>query len=207
MPTIGYEDLPVPAGGDGPDVPAAIAALATAIDPRLVHDVTDLADRNSRFSAAPQHTVCVAGDGTMWAKTDGGSNTWATLWEPVPSWQAVTPLSGYEESIYPLQARLVGGQVFLRGRIQRTDGNVIPNDGVAIATVPSSCIPQEQIGAYAATSSLAGDVVIGVGKLEILDVNTASGLGGPGTILWWSQDAPTADGTPWVNISGSYWTD
>jgi hypothetical protein len=207
LPTIGYEELPVPAGGDGPDVPAALADLATALDPRLVHDVTDLADRNSRFSTAPQHTLCIAADGTTWVKTSSGSNTWATLWEPVPAWQAVTPLSGYEEGSYPLQARKIGNQVFLRGRIQRTDGQVIPNDGVAIATVPTSCIPQEQIGAYAATSSLAGDVLIGVGKLEVLDVNTASSLGDPGTILWWSQDGATANGTPWVNISGSYWID
>lgn len=46
--------------------------------------------------------------------------------------------------------------------------------------------------------------MIGTGKVEILDANTASSLGAPGTVLWWSQDGP---GTPWVNISGSYWID
>lgn len=207
MPTIGYEELPVPAGGDGPDVPAALAALATAIDPRLVHDVTNLADRNSRFSTAPQHTLAVAADGTMWLKTDSGSNTWATIWEPLPSWQSVTPATGYEHGAYPAQARLVGTQVFLRGRLQRIDGTVIPNDGVKIGDVPTAMIPQEQIGSMAAQSSLTGDVVIGVGKLEVLDVDTANALGAPGSILYWSQDGTTAGGTPWVNISGSYWID
>lgn len=207
MATIGYADLPIPAGGDVPEVPGAIADLATAIDPHLVQHVTNLADRNSTLSGAPQHTVAIAGDGTTWVKTDSGSNTWVTVWEPLPAWQDVTLAAGYQEDTYTPQARRIGKQVFLRGRIARTDSAVIPNGGIKIASVPTGCIPQGQIGAYAATSSLAGSVVIGTGKLEVLDVDTASSLGDPGSILWWSQDGPTESGTPWVNISGSYWID
>lgn len=206
MPLIGLADLPVPAGGDAPAGAGQMAALAEVVDVHLVHHVTNLADRNSRFSEAPQHALAVALDGTMWVKTSGVSNTWVTIWEPLPAWQGVTPASGYEGGAYTPQARRVGQQVFLRGRLQRADSElVIPNNGVKIGEVPTDCIPQEQIGAFAATSSLAGDVVIGVGKLEIVDVNTSSGLGAPGSILWWSQDG--TDGSPWVNISGSYWID
>ncbi|MEU0807351.1 hypothetical protein [Streptomyces sp. NPDC005970] len=207
MATIGYAELPVPAGGDAPVAVAAIADLATAVDPHLVQHVTNLADRNTRLSGAPQHTVAIADDGTTWVKTDSGSNTWITVWEPLPAWTDITLASGYQEDTYTPQARRIGQQVWLRGRIARTDGAVIPNNGIKIGSVPTDCIPQGQIGAYAATSSLAGSVLIGVGKLEILDVDTASSLGDPGSILWWSQDGATEGGTPWINISGSYWLD
>lgn len=207
MATIGYADLPVPAGGDGPQIPSALADLAAAVDPHLVQHVTNLADRNTTLSGAPQHTVAIANDGTTWVKTDSGSNTWITVWEPLPAWTDITLASGYQEDTYTPQVRRIGQQVWLRGRIARTDGAVIPNQGIRIGSVPTDCIPQGQIGAWAATCSLAGSVVIGVGKMEVLDVDTASALGPPGSILWWTQDGPTEAGTPWVNISGSYWID
>lgn len=207
MATIGYADLPVPAGGNAPDVTAAIADLATAVDPHLVQHVTNLADRNTTLSGAPQHTVAIAADGTTWVKTDSGSNEWITVWEPLPAWRDITLASGYQEDTYTPQVRRIDQQVFVRGRIARTDGAVIPNQGIRLGSVPTDCIPQGQIGAWAATCSLAGSVVIGVGKCEVLDVDTASALGPPGSILWWTQDGPTEAGTPWVNISGSYWLD
>jgi hypothetical protein len=208
LPTIGYAQLPVPAGADTPDVVGALADLATALDPHLVQTVTDLADRNSTLSTAPQHTVAVADDGTTWIKTDGGTNTWITVWEPLPAWQNITLASGYQSSGgYAPQARLVGKRVSLRGRIERTDGQVIPTNGVMLGTVPTSCIPQEQVGQYAGTCSLANDVVIGVGKVEILEVDTSSTLGDAGDLTWWSQDGPTAAGTPWIGINGEYWID
>ncbi|GAA4688185.1 hypothetical protein [Streptomyces youssoufiensis] len=208
MATIGYETLPVPAGGDGPDVPAWLADMATAVDPHLVHDVTNLADRNSRFAGAPLCTLCVAADGTTWVKTSASANTWVTLWEPLPAWQPVTLATGYTASGgYTPQARLIGKRVYLRGRIERSDGQVVPNQGVKVGSVPSTCIPQVQIGAWAATGSLAGDVTIGVGKLEVLEVGSASALGVAGDITWWSQDGATAGGTPWIAINGAYWID
>jgi hypothetical protein len=208
LPTIGYAQLPVPAGADTPTVASALADIATALDPHLVQHVTDLADRNSTLSSAPQHTVAVAEDGTTWIKTDGGSNTWVTVWEPLPAWQNCTLAAGYQSSGgFTPQARLVGNRVSLRGRIERTDGQVIPINGVKVGSVPTACIPQEQVGAYAGTCSLAGDVIIGVGKLEVLETGTSSVLGGAGDITWWSQDGPTATGTPWIAINGEYWTD
>jgi hypothetical protein len=208
LPNIGYAELPVPAGADAPTIVDALADLATALDPRLWQHVEDLADRNATLASAPQHTVANAADGTTWIKTDGGSNTWVTVWEPLPAWQNVTLTSGYQSSGgYTPQARLIGSQVNLRGRIERVDGQVIPINGVKVGTVPTSCIPQEQVGTYAGTCSLAGDVIIGVGKLEILETDTSSTLGDAGDITWWSQDGPTATGTPWIAINGAYWID
>lgn len=208
MATIGYAQIPVPGGGDAPVGPGALAAMAQVVDPRLLQHVQDQAERDATYSDAPLHTAVTAEDGTLWIKTSTTENTWATVWAPDPEWRPVGMLSGYQGDTYTPQARRIGNQVWLRGRISRVDAAVIPNSGVGIATVPADCIPQTQVGAYAATSSLAGDIVIGTGKLEVLDADTSSSLGGPGTITWWSQDGDTAaSGTPWVNISGSYWID
>ncbi|MDX3044065.1 hypothetical protein PV383_43935 [Streptomyces caniscabiei] len=208
MATIGYAELPVPAGASAPSVVAALADLATVVDPHLVQHVNDLAERDSTLSTAPQHTLAIAADGTTWIKTDGGTNTWATVWEPLPDWQNVTLASGYQSSGgYTPQARLEGKKVSLRGRIERVDGTVIVNNGAKVGAVPTSCIPQVQVGSFPATCSLAGDVVIGTGKVEVLEVGTSSTLGVAGDITWWSQDGPTAGGTPWIAINGSYWID
>lgn len=207
MATVGYAQLPIPGGGDAPVGPGALMELAAGIDPHLVQHVADQAERDALYAAAPLHTMVSAENGSLWLKTSATANTWAPIYEPVPAWRPVEMLTGYQADSYTPQVRRVGSHVWLRGRIARTDGTVIPNNGLGIAKVPADCVPQQQIGAYAATSSLQGDVVIGVGKLEVLDVGTASSLGDPGTILWWSQDGPTATGTPWVNISGDYWID
>ncbi|MBQ1122653.1 hypothetical protein [Streptomyces sp. B15] len=204
MATFGYADLPVPGGSDAPTGPAALAELAQRIDRHLVQHVADQAERDATLDDAPLHTVATAQDGSLWIKTDGFSNTWATIWEPLPDWRPIEPASGYQGGAYTPQVRRVGNQVWLRGRLQRVDEAVIPTNGVKIGQVPDDCIPQEQVGSIAANSSLADDVVIGVGKLEVLDANTASSLGDPGAITWWSQDG---SGTSWVNISGSYWID
>lgn len=207
MATVGYAQLPIPGGGDAPVGPGALYELGGAIDPHLVQHVVDQAERDATYAAAPLHTLVSAANGSLWIKTSASANVWATLYEPVPAWRPLEMLAGYQEDTYTPQIRRIGSHVWLRGRIGKSDGTVIPNGGIGIAKVPSDCIPQVQIGAFAATSSLAGDVTIGTGKLEVLDTGTASALGPPGTVLWWSQDGATAAGTPWVNISGDYWID
>lgn len=207
MATVGYAKIRIPGGGDAPVGPGALMEMGTDIDPHLLQHVVDQAERDATYADAPLHTAVTAEDGSLWLKTSATTNTWATLYEPDPPWRPIDLVTGYQAGTYRPEVRRIGNRVWLRGRIERTNGTVIPNDGVGIAKVPDDCIPQEQIGAYAATSSLSDDVVIGTGKLEVLDTGTASSLGAPGTVLWWSQDGPTAAGTPWVNISGSYWID
>ncbi|GAA2971356.1 hypothetical protein [Streptomyces enissocaesilis] len=205
---IGYAQLPVPGGGDAPVGPSALAALASAIDPHLLQHVANLAERNSLYATAPLHTAVLAANGSLWIKTSATENVWTTIYEPDPPWRPISMRAGYQGGAYTPQARRIGNRVWLRGRIERTDNAVIPNGGVAIATVPDDCIPRLQIGTYPATASLAGDIVIGVGKLEVLEAGMSSSLGGEGTVVWWSQDGETAtSGTPWVNISGEYWLD
>ncbi|WP_329151201.1 hypothetical protein OIU91_28325 [Streptomyces sp. NBC_01456] len=207
MATVGYSKIRIPGGGDAPVGPGALMEMGADIDPHLLQHVADRAERDALYTDAPLHTAVTAEDGSLWLKTSATSNVWATVYEPDPAWRPLGLVSGYTGDTYTPEVRRIGSRVWLRGRIARTDGTVIPQNGIGIGKVPDDCIPQEQIGAYAATSSLQGDVVIGVGKLEVLDVGTASSLGDPGTVLWWSQDGPTAAGTPWVNISGSYWID
>lgn len=205
MATIGYAQLPVPDGSDAPTGAGQMAALAAAIDLRLLHHVTNAADRDTELADAPVNTVAVAANGTMWVKTGVSPDVWVTVHEPRGAWQPVIPAAGYTISSPPAEYRLVNGQVHLRGRIARTDETNIPTNGVAICAVPTDIAPLTQ-ASWPAACSLAGDIVVGVGKIEMVGKdNPSSSWGPPGTLVWWTQEVPA--GTPWVNISGNYWTD
>ncbi|MDX2863502.1 hypothetical protein PV338_46075, partial [Streptomyces scabiei] len=93
MANLGYAELPVPAGGQSPTVPAHLAALAEAIDPHLRQTATDLADRTTKYATAPAHTLVTADDGTMWLKISSVADTWVTIWEPPPLWDLTLTLS------------------------------------------------------------------------------------------------------------------
>jgi hypothetical protein len=70
--------------------------------------------------------------------------------------------------------------------------------------VPDDCIP-EQIASWDGGQSLTGDPSTAVGRMEAFSPDQDSNaLGGRGSLIWYSQDGT---GTPWVDISGSYWLD
>jgi hypothetical protein len=208
--TIGNAELPIPGGGDSPTGPAQLAELAEAIDPHLWQHVTNLADRNARLDEAPLQTVAVAPDGTTWVKISGTTNTWATIYEPLPAWQPLTLAAGYESGQTLAEGRIYSGQVHLRGTIQRTDGQLISANGTKLATVPTALIPS-QIARYAAPSSMTGDAMVGACRMEVYSPDQdANAIGGRGSVVVWSQDGQQDSGTPglmWVDISGSYWLD
>ncbi|KDN73908.1 hypothetical protein DF19_41660 [Streptomyces olindensis] len=210
MATIGNAELPIPGGGDSPTTPGHLAELAEAIDPYLWQHVTNLADRNARLSEAPIQTVALAPDGTTWVKISSSTNTWATLYEPLPAWQPLTLPAGYESGQTLAEGRVVGGQVHLRGTIQRIDAQLISANGTKLATVPTALIPS-QIARYAAPSSMTGDAMVGACRMEVYSPDQdANAIGGRGSVVVWSQDGQQdagVAGLAWVDISGSYWLD
>lgn len=206
MATIGYAALPVPAGGDAPQVPTDLAELATALDPHLVQHAEDQADRDSRFATAPIQTLVLAEDGTAWMKLSSLTNTWSTLAAPLQAWQpTITLKTGFEEGAVDLGVRVKDAtHVYLKGRIERTDAtNILDANAVNLGAVPSGLIPTE-LRTYAGTCSMAGATTDASGRIEILETTTASAYGDAGDILWWYQGT---DGTAWVDISGDYWID
>jgi hypothetical protein len=202
--TIGYANLPVPGGGDAPDGPPALADLATALDPHLVQHVDDLADRTATLSAAPVWTVAVARDGTTWVKTAADSDTWTTIWEPVPAWRPITLATGFQTNTLTPQVRVYNGQVYTRGRIAKVDGTVIDGtNGITLATVPDDCLPDD-IVTGSAFFSLTGDPLIGAGRFEVRPLDNPD----VGDLVFYSQDGAQDGGTVgplWVDISSSYW--
>ncbi|WP_263170695.1 hypothetical protein [Streptomyces sp. SCSIO ZS0520] len=205
MAAIGYAQLPVPGGGQSPTTPGDLADLATALDPRLVHQVTNLAERTTRFATAPAHTLVTADDGTTWLKTSATADTWATLWAPPPVWnRQITLKSGFQAGDVRLAAMVVDGgrKVEVQGRIERTDATKIydPN-AVNLGSVPSDLIPP-RLATWSGTCSMAGATTDASGRLEVLGANTASAYGSTGDLLWWYQGT---EGTDWVDISGYYW--
>lgn len=204
MATIGYADLPVPAGANSPTIPADIAALAEAIDPHLWQDADDEADRDTRYSTAPALTAVRAPDGSAWIKTSSVSNTWFTICQPVEAWRPVSLSAGFEAGQTDPEARIDRGQVHLRGRIQRIDTTGIAIGGVKLGAVPTDCIP-DQICSWSGGASLTGDPTTGVGRCEVFSPDQdGNALGARGSLIWYSQDGT---GVAWVDISGSYWLD
>ncbi|QCX81040.1 hypothetical protein C9F11_37285 [Streptomyces sp. YIM 121038] len=204
--TIGFAELPVPVGGDSPTIPADIAELASVLDPHLVQHAVDQADRDATYAAAPVQTLVIAQNGTTWIKTSSVANTWVTIWEPMQTWQSTLTLkAGFEEGAVDLGIRrLEGGHVYLKGRVQRIDGNNIEDaNAVNLGSVPSSLVP-EALGTWAGTCSMAGTTTLAAGRMEVLGDNTSSAYGDPGDLLWWYQGP---GGTGWVDISGDYWLD
>lgn len=202
MATVGYAELPIPGGGDAPVGPGALAELALAIDPHLVQHVVDQAERDAQYAAAPLHTLVSAENGSLWLKTSATANTWAVISEPLAAWRPITLASGYTAGQTTPEVRIDRGQVHLRGRIEKTDGTVIPIGGTKLATVPDDCIPDE-LSSWAAGQSVTGDPMTAVGRCEVFSPDQdANSLGGRGSLVWYSQDGT---GTPWVDISGSYW--
>lgn len=192
---IGYAELPVPAGGDGPAAPAALAELAVAIDPHLIQHVTNLAQRNSLYSAAPLHTTVSAENGSLWIKTSAVSNVWATVYEPLNPWQPITLASGFTSNGgYTPEYRVRGQQVHMRGRIERVNPLLTMDGGggLTVATVPPDAVP-DQLSNWNGGQSLTGDPVTAVCRLEAAT-----------NIVFWSQDG---SGAAWIDISGSYWLD
>jgi hypothetical protein len=204
LPTIGFANLPVPAGGDAPAGAGQLAALATAIDPHLIHHVQDEADRDSVLADAPVHTVAVADNGTTWVKIGTAPDVWVTVWEPIPAWQPLTLAAGIGQSseIAP-SVRRIGTHVYLQGAVNRTDGTNFNAEAVKLGTVPSDCIPP-QLRRYVGGASMAGDTTDATGRIEILGTSSSSSYGTAGDVLWWYQGT---GGTPWVDIAGDYWMD
>lgn len=204
MATVGRALLPVPGGGDAPAGPGALAAFGLAVDPHLVQHVVDKAARDAQYGDAPLHTLVSAENGSLWIKTSATSNTWAAIYEPLPAWRPITLASGYEAGQTDPEVRIVGGRVHLRGRIEKVDGTVISINGVKLGTVPDDCIPA-QIASWDGGQSLTGDPATAVGRMEAFSPDQDSNsLGGRGSLIWYTQDGT---GTPWVDISGSYWLD
>nr|WP_173294448.1 hypothetical protein [Streptomyces sp. FR1] len=205
MANLGYAELPVPAGGQSPTVPAHLAALAEAIDPHLRQTATDLADRTTKYATAPAHTLVTANDGTMWLKTSSVSDTWVTIWEPLPTWdRTLTLASGFQEGDVEIGLMIVdsGRKVELKGRIEKTDATKITNpNAVNLGSVPNDCIPPE-LRTWPGCCSMAGTTTDAAGRLEVLGDSTTSAYGSTGDLLWWYQGT---DGTDWVDISGYYW--
>lgn len=73
--------LPIPVGSNGPNLAADIAALARAVDARLVLLAANQSERDAEYFDAKAGTLVVTPDGWMWLKTSSPPKaaTWLTL--------------------------------------------------------------------------------------------------------------------------------
>jgi hypothetical protein len=197
---IGYAGLPVPGGAQAPTVPPNLAALAQAIDRHLLQHAVDAADRDSRFENAPLHTAVTGEDGSLWIKTSATTNTWAAVYEPTPAWRPITLAAGFQSA--NAAVRRIGTRVHVRGTIERTDGTLITST-TKVGEVPADCYPTHT-SRGAGGSTITGDPVVGVGRIEVLGAGSNVNGATQGALMWYSQDG---SGTNWVGVDFSYWTD
>lgn len=203
MATIGYAQAPIPGGGDAPAGPGAFAEYGLAIDPHLIQHVATKAERDSLYADAPVHTAVTANDGSLWLKTSASSNTWAVIYEPDPGWRPLSLAAGFEADQTDPEVKVIGNQVWLRGRVRKADGTTVGTNATKLGNVPSDCIPT-QLASFAGGASLTGDPITGVARFEVYSPTNT--LQSPGSLMLYSQDGESY-GFTWVDISGSYWKD
>lgn len=121
MPETSASHLPYPSMDDAPNVPADLQALVQQADPRLVLRAKDASDRNTRYPH-PEPGMLVAGENKVVWLADSGGN-WHTVHEPPGAWVDMALQTGVQKAgMMQPQARQQGGQVWLRGAIERADG-------------------------------------------------------------------------------------
>ncbi|MFF1625568.1 hypothetical protein [Streptomyces sp. NPDC058272] len=133
-----------PVLGDIPDIEIATQTLVNGVVPKLV---MRFADANARAAALSGATKPVAGMITYLIAEDRwegrqADGSWLLLSDG--TWQPLTFKSGYAAHAgSPGWRKKAGGGIELRGRIRKTSGGDLTDNGdvVPFATIPSSVAP------------------------------------------------------------------
>lgn len=127
MPTTPLAKTPYPSGSDAPAAAADMMRFLTHIDPKLVHDAVDEADRDAKYGDGPKGIVVVSGDSRkVWFKTGAGLQ-WLAIYEDT-GWvdKGFTIAQGFEISTH-LRARRVNKTVEIRGQMLNTGDDITAN--------------------------------------------------------------------------------
>lgn len=128
MPTTPLAKTPYPSGSDAPAAAADMMRFLTHIDPKLVHDAVDEADRDARYSDGPKGILVVSGDvKKVWLKIADGTPRWIAIYEDT-GWvdKGFTVAQGFEIGGH-LRARRVNKVVELRAHLLRTGDAIKAN--------------------------------------------------------------------------------
>lgn len=191
MPTSELAALPYPSAADADNVPADMQSLTAKLDTTVPLVADDAADRDSRLADAGIGQLCVAKDGSaVWVKT---ANGWVTKAEAPGLWVTLTVNTGYT-AVYPVQYRMWGNLVSLRGSVAKSNGSGFGSTDENILTLPDEAAPTGNSVRVALPASVAGDSTIPA-------INAV--ISTDGGIYLFSND-----NNPQVNLDGCmYWTD
>lgn len=146
MPTDAY-GVTYPSSLDAPDGAAQMMALVASFSSRLVQEVTDQADRDSRFADAPSGVLVVTTQapwsiwlrsGTTWLKIYYDTGWVTTGFSPAPNWD-ISQTGG-------TRGRNKNGTIEINVDANRTTGDLAGGaDGnigdVQVCTIPPSLAP------------------------------------------------------------------
>lgn len=184
---------------DAPDLPKAIADLATGVIPR---GVLPFASASTRGATLTGNSAPHAGMVTYLQDVDRLEVWDGSKWQAIVSstlpWANVTLGSAYEAwdgSTVGPRVRREGSIVYLEGRLQRQDGGTIgATDSLVLGTVPAAYRP---VGHYAESAALISNgyqTIAPVARIEIWHTD--------GTIRYWSQKS-----TQFVGFSAWWFVD
>lgn len=189
--------LRVPDEAAADDVPADLSYILTQLDTAVVLYAVSLSDRDSKYYNAPSGVICVvrAVDTTITGiyvkRTDVGTATWGTVWEPPSAltFVAISPADQYTSRGTPTYDPGVWGEpggVFAtcKGAIVKVDATNISN-GSVIGNLPSGYLPLNTSADYpcATTYQTAN---IGSSKINLTADGTITYFGP--TLAWVSLD-------------------
>lgn len=192
------QSVPYPVLSDAPNIETAMSALVNGIIPYGVMRFKDAAERSATFVGTvkfvPGMITYLAAEDRWEAYQANG--TWLPLSDG--PWTPLTFKAGYNAfGGSPGWRRKAGGGIELRGRFQKTVGNLV-NDGtiVPFATLPSSITPAAARFYICASNRISsGGVTHYTARVEVSAVTeiryTVEQGGGIGTVpdpAWISLD-------------------
>lgn len=154
MATTDWSGAPLPDSTSADNVPADLAAYSDVIDPLLVLQATDTADRDSRFALLPKGSTVMTGTPlALWVKAVSGSPTWDdVMYDSGWVTAGFTAQAGWAVNLRQIRRR--AGIVELRGSMNRTGADLTPTSGgihdgnladTAVLQLPSGWFPSSTV--------------------------------------------------------------
>lgn len=183
MPNTPLAKIPYPSGSDAPAAAADMMAAFMNMDARLVLPAVDEADRDARYSEAPESSLVVSGASKkIWLKTGPTAVDWVLIFGDT-GWVTNGFVVSDGWSISNVAARNRNGNINIRGEVLRTGDDIEATAGGNVPDVKMLDVPPQfrpPSNALAIIGLARSDFTSGTcqlysdGRLMLLDIHSNS---------------------------------